>query len=348
MRSRATTPALAIFAASWLWVGGVRAVELARGDLVVADGDGRIVRVDSVTGDQELVASGGSLVDPIGLAIAPDGMLWTANFSTGQLVRIDPSDGSQTPVFSGSISGPRDLEFTSDGTLWVVGNGLWRVSPGPPPAVTLVEPDIGGIASGRALVLAEDPADPGPLAAAVIAVGSDGARAYVPDDPIYDPFPLPSPANASVNGVALLGGFLPLVTQSRLSALFVCESLGGVYVGVGMTVTQIAAGSPFRCPRAIAVTTSPDFDIEPPTGTFTAYVTDVDASLTSPGPARILEVVAAADFTGASAETLATGNLLTSPFDIEIVAEPSRGVAALVAAATLAGLRRLAVRVARV
>jgi hypothetical protein len=348
MRRRATSTALAICAASWLGTYASAptawAVDLAPGDLVVADFDGRIVRVDPVNGDQELVASGGSLVDPIGIAIAPDGMLWTANFATGQLVRVDPSDGSQTPVFSGSIANPRDLEFTSDGTLWVVGNGLWRVSPGPPVTVMLVEPDIGGITSGRALALVEDSANPGTLGAAVIAVGSDGARAFVPDEPIYDPFPFPSPADASVNGVAFVSGLFPLVTQSRISQFFVCDSLGGVYVGLGMTVTQIAAGSPFRCPRAIATTTSPDFDIGLPTGTFTAYVTDVDASLTSPGPARVIEVVGAADNSSASAETLATGNLLTSPYDIEVVPEPARGGAALIAAATLALLRRRGVR----
>src|SRR4029078_8417356 len=38
--------------------------------------DGRIIRVDPVTGAQSIVASGGHLVDPAGLAVAPNGLIY--------------------------------------------------------------------------------------------------------------------------------------------------------------------------------------------------------------------------------------------------------------------------------
>ena len=59
----------------------------ADGSLLVADmgayatptdrtPDGRIIRVDPVTGQQSLVTSGNLLVDPAGLAVAPDGLIY--------------------------------------------------------------------------------------------------------------------------------------------------------------------------------------------------------------------------------------------------------------------------------
>ena len=38
--------------------------------------DGRVIRVDPVTGQQSLVTSGNMLVDPAGLVVAPDGLIY--------------------------------------------------------------------------------------------------------------------------------------------------------------------------------------------------------------------------------------------------------------------------------
>jgi DNA-binding beta-propeller fold protein YncE len=116
----------------------------ADGDLLVADlgapctpseprcaEDGRIVRVDPVTGRQSLLADGAPLVDPAGLALAANGDVYVADNreadDDGAVFRIDPDTGAATIVSQG---GQLDLPFgivvERDGSL-VVSN---RVLPG--------------------------------------------------------------------------------------------------------------------------------------------------------------------------------------------------------------------------
>ena len=60
--------------------------------------DGRVIRVDPATGAQSLVSQGGELVDPAGIAVAPDGTLFVVeNVGVGPaqdpaVVRIDPRE----------------------------------------------------------------------------------------------------------------------------------------------------------------------------------------------------------------------------------------------------------------
>jgi DNA-binding beta-propeller fold protein YncE len=111
----------------------------ADGNLVVADlgapctaggcpHDGRIIRVDPLTGAQSLVSSGGELVDPAGLAVAPTGQLWVVDSleadNNGAVIRIDPRSGAQTVVSRNRAGGaPFDLPFgiavDRDGSLVV-------------------------------------------------------------------------------------------------------------------------------------------------------------------------------------------------------------------------------------
>ena len=116
----------------------------ADGDLVVADmgtpcttdlprcaNDGRVIRVDTITGRQTLVASGAPLLDPAGIAVAPNGDIYVAdNYAAdddGAVIRVDPAGGAKTLVSEG---GQLDLPFgivvDRDGSL-VVSN---RVAPG--------------------------------------------------------------------------------------------------------------------------------------------------------------------------------------------------------------------------
>jgi DNA-binding beta-propeller fold protein YncE len=88
----------------------------ADGSLLVADmgayatptdrtPDGRIVRVDPVTGQQSIVSSGNLLVDPAGLTVAPDGGIYVVENvgATGQpgVVSVNPATGAQTLVTQG-------------------------------------------------------------------------------------------------------------------------------------------------------------------------------------------------------------------------------------------------------
>ena len=116
----------------------------ADGDLLVADmgtlctptqprcaNDGRIIRVDPVTGRQSLLAGGAPLVDPAGLALAPNGDVYVADNleadGTGAVIRVDAVSGAQSVVSEGGLLDlPFGILVDRDGSL-VVSN---RVLPG--------------------------------------------------------------------------------------------------------------------------------------------------------------------------------------------------------------------------
>ena len=90
--------------------------------------DGRIVRVDPVTGQQSLVTSGNLLVDPAGLSVAPDGQLYVVeNVGTmgdPGVVRVDPVTGAQTLVTQGDeLCYPFGIAVHPDGSVLVTDYG---------------------------------------------------------------------------------------------------------------------------------------------------------------------------------------------------------------------------------
>jgi sugar lactone lactonase YvrE len=136
------------------------------GSLVVADlgepcntgvnppcpNDGRVIRVDPLTGRQSLVSSGGVLVDTAGIAVAANGTIYVvdnlAADGDGGVIRIDPRTGAQTVIARGPgtlLEPDLDLPFgilvDRDGTL-VVSN---RETPGDctllPPGGSLIRID---------------------------------------------------------------------------------------------------------------------------------------------------------------------------------------------------------------
>ena len=114
----------------------------ADGDILVADmgspclvsrcdNDGRIIRVDPITGRQTLLASGAPLLDPAGIAVAPNGSIYVAdNYAAdddGAVIRVDPASGAQTLVTEGEhLDLPFGILVDQDGSL-VVSN---RMAPG--------------------------------------------------------------------------------------------------------------------------------------------------------------------------------------------------------------------------
>jgi hypothetical protein len=84
-------------------------------------GVGRVVRVDCVTGESQLISEGGNLVGPIGIALEADGQILVADPYTinpesptlydGGIIRIDPATGNQTLLVRGSNNrvNPRGL-----------------------------------------------------------------------------------------------------------------------------------------------------------------------------------------------------------------------------------------------
>jgi hypothetical protein len=111
----------------------------ADGSLLVADmgayatstdrtPDGRIIRVDPVSGQQSVVTQGEHLVDPAGLALAPDGLIYVVeNVGTSGspgVVAVNPTTGAQSVVTqSGQLCYPFGIAVGADGALLVTSYG---------------------------------------------------------------------------------------------------------------------------------------------------------------------------------------------------------------------------------
>jgi sugar lactone lactonase YvrE len=92
--------------------------------------DGRIIRVDPATGAQSLVSQGGELVDPAGIAVAPDGGLFVIeNVGVGPaqdpaVIRIDPATGAQSVLTRGdNLCYPFGIALEPSGNLIVTDFG---------------------------------------------------------------------------------------------------------------------------------------------------------------------------------------------------------------------------------
>ena len=90
--------------------------------------DGRIIRVDPVSGRQSVVASGEHLVDPAGLAVAPDGLIYVVENvgSAGApgVVMVNPATGAQSVVAQGGqLCYPFGIAYEPRGSLVVSSYG---------------------------------------------------------------------------------------------------------------------------------------------------------------------------------------------------------------------------------
>ncbi len=92
--------------------------------------DGRVIRVDPATGAQSLVSQGGELVDPAGIAVAPDGTLFVVeNVGVGPaqdpaVIRIDPGTGAQSVLTrGGNLCYPFGIAREPSGNLIVTDFG---------------------------------------------------------------------------------------------------------------------------------------------------------------------------------------------------------------------------------
>ena len=109
------------------------------GSLLVADmgafatstdhsADGRIIRVDPVTGQQSIVSSGNLLVDPAGLTIGPGGLIYVVEnvgtLGTPSVISVNPATGAQTLVTQGGqLCYPFGIAAEADGSLLVTNYG---------------------------------------------------------------------------------------------------------------------------------------------------------------------------------------------------------------------------------
>jgi|GEM_PF-3947734 len=112
---------------------------LTPGDIFVTDDAfPAVLKIDPVSGTQTVVASGGDLVLPLGIAIGPDGNLYIADDDAfggdGAVFRINPDTGTMETVSAGNLFvDPTGLTFDADGMILIAdeaGSGaVIRVDP---------------------------------------------------------------------------------------------------------------------------------------------------------------------------------------------------------------------------
>lgn len=95
-----------------------------------------IVRIDPVTGQQTLHASGGFIKGPVGIALAPGGKLIVADVASASLVEVDATTGAQRRLASGLLANsPWYLAIASENLVYVgkntpaTGNTIQQVNP---------------------------------------------------------------------------------------------------------------------------------------------------------------------------------------------------------------------------
>jgi len=128
--------------------------------------DGRIIRVDRSDGSQTVLTEGGELLNPTGIAVAPDGRVFVADSAGpfmpdqfGRIIEVDPVSGDQTVLASGDLlEQPSGIAVLDTGDL-VVADGIGKV--------ILVDPSTG------AQALVSEYGDLGqPMAVAQLAPGA--------------------------------------------------------------------------------------------------------------------------------------------------------------------------------
>ena len=62
--------------------------------------------------------SGSSISQPLGMAAAPDGKLWWANYGSDTIGEIDPTTGTVVAHSNINIDGPRSVTVAPDGVVW--------------------------------------------------------------------------------------------------------------------------------------------------------------------------------------------------------------------------------------
>jgi hypothetical protein len=125
----------------------------AAGDRDPCVAAGKVVRVDPVTGAQELVSEVNDLYRPLGLAVQADGGLVVANECSGHggLIGVDPLGGAQSVITSNNthdvLETPERIAFDPGGALLVTDYNVGSDDDG---GIVRVEPETGAQSLVRA------------------------------------------------------------------------------------------------------------------------------------------------------------------------------------------------------
>src|SRR5262245_4837577 len=104
---------------------------LAQGEILVSSRfTDQVLRYDLASGAfLGVFASGGGLVNPVGLTFGPDGNLYVASGETDRVLRYDGGSGAFLGVFAqgGGLDAPRQVNFGPDGNLYVASGATNRI-----------------------------------------------------------------------------------------------------------------------------------------------------------------------------------------------------------------------------
>jgi sugar lactone lactonase YvrE len=288
------------------------ASDLAPGDLVVsetrnANAQGLILDIDPVTGQQQVLASGGNIVQPNGLCFDSAGNIVVADFgfsNPGAIVRIDRITHQQTEITSGgNLSRPTGVALLSGGQLIVGEQGLGG-------AVLRINLDTGSqtvLASNLGVV--EDVVLDSDLLVLTDTFQNPGRVYRV--DPV-----LGTTTVVSSGGLFNFGPHGICLNKFKLNSLLVTEAETNPSIGSLLDVntitgaqTRVSLGGNLIRPTDVA---------QDPSGI--TYVTDAGLSGSPRG------LVMRVDLQNGTQTIVASGGNLLTPLGIMVVPEPTLGL----------------------
>jgi len=298
----------------------------AVGEIVVADGSQKIVKVEPETGAQRLITSDVYLARPTGVAIDPSGLLWVVTPVGGTLlVSVDPATGIQEPLVTtgDALDSPWDVDVADDGSLWIAGDGLWEVTL---PGGSVALRKSLGMTTAYGLSIDSDP-DTGAAWLVSLARGDAGLA----DFNVGSGDLTPVAGTPTAQGRYDYGVWMPshdtstrVFTEVEPIAPSSCNpaASGVLAVDDGVVQPNTSLGGRFRCPRGLGAG-GPD---EP------GYASDGSA-FNGSQEGQIIAIDRGGN------QTLVTrSGFLVDPWDVEVVPEPTGDAALLVAAVALAAL----------
>ncbi len=98
----------------------------SNGDIIVLDdGDGAVIRVNPLNGEQELISDNDEFSGrPEGIALEADGMIIVADGNARKIIRVHPVTGAQTVISSGGeLFRPEGVAVAADGSIFVADGG---------------------------------------------------------------------------------------------------------------------------------------------------------------------------------------------------------------------------------
>jgi streptogramin lyase len=101
------------------------------GDFVFTDSEATVLKFDVVTRQIAVVATGGRLVRPCGIAIGPENTIYVADTGCLAVIAIDPNTGESTVLSQGDKLGvPYGIAVSADGEIFVAnGQAVVGINP---------------------------------------------------------------------------------------------------------------------------------------------------------------------------------------------------------------------------